>query len=1743
MRRMYFIILALAFLSILLPAYSSAPQKGENEHDFIPGEIIIKLKDPGASAEARKAFSVAGIGGFENLDKASFLRIASEKVRIRDFRKLKTVEGTYRIRLEKGQDIISAIEEYRKNPLIEYAEPNYIFHIFAVPNDPSFNQQWSLNITNSTEGWDIETGTNSTAIAIIDTGVEWNHTDLAANIWTNPGEIAGNGVDDDNNGYIDDVNGWDFVNYTSGCTDVDCGTPDNNTMDSHGHGTHVAGIAAAVGNNSVGISGVCWKCAIMPLRAGYAVGADASLEAAAIAEAIYYAANNSARVITMSFGDTADVQTVRNAINYAYSKGVVLVASAGNDNSFTKMYPAAYDNVIAVSSTNISDMKSNFSQYGSWIDVAAPGTNILSTYINNGFASISGTSMSAPFVAGLAGLILSKNSSFTNEQVRTIIRSSVDNLSSPYYIGTGRVNVRKAILRNSSAIADLGSQLDDRNVSGIVSINGTANGTVFVNYSIYYGQGAYPTSWTLINFSNKSVSNSTLTNWDTRFLPNGEYSVRLLVYDNSNLTSEDRAVVNTNNTGYILNIDFCSNLSNPGKLYNLTSNVSSPRTCFTLGADNITLDCNGFTINYSQSEKGYGINNSEGYDKANIRNCKIVQGGDASDSYGIYFNGVSNSTITNNFISTSGEGSYGIHLYASSDSNNISSNNITTNGGDCYGVSLYQSSLNDIRANTISTTGYYGYGIGIFSSSINNIKSNSIATSSDLSHGIIAYYSSLNNITSNNITTAGEDSHGIDLIIVSNYNIVSDNNISTNNLRGHGINLSFSDYNNLTDNIISIFGDEGYGIYSFGSSGNNASKNSIYSNGSYSSGIYLYDSSNTTICNNTIFSDGDETYGIVYESSYGNNASENSIISYKPSSHGIYLLSSSDNNKLEKNVVITENSSSYGIYLEYGTDLNDIINNSITTFGEGSHGIYFKSASANIINKNDIEVFNFSSYGLYISLNSDNNSIANNSMVSVQSYSIYLGNTTAYKPENNSIYNNLLNGSNIPVNGTSGWESIPNNWSISATLGYRIYGNGTHIGGNYYTNSTGDGFSDTCIDDDWNGFCDLQYNISTNGGCNETEGTCGINTDYLPLSSHFNYPPIIENISIVCDDPLNRTNGELHGNFDYYDIDNITSEITLSTKWYWFRGGFWNLGFEDESSINPVNTFKDDIWIFSAGAFDGYTWKWVNSSGFVVENTAPSQPVLLSPAHNANISSSNVSFSWSCSDEDGDTLYYTLNIDENGVASTANTSIYYVVSEGEHSWSITADDMLDLNKSVTNNFTVDSIPPSISYVVYPPIVVNGSNVTLDASFTDIHPGSIWVNITVPNATPYQLGFQLINGTALGFNQTNKTGNYTVVFFANDTFGNIANRSTYFIARPPILFNSTAVAYNGNALSEFSAYVYYNESLIATISTDNGTLFNQLPDFVYDIKFSSLDGAINVTFRDFNLSKNQNRKIGFDNPSVSGYSLAYAINNSYNFTTAVVSLRYSASGSAEDHLELYKCDNWNFSARRCSDGTWTNITASSVQDKDKNSFIYTTSSFSGFAIKQIPFCGDSLCSGEDCNTCPIDCGPCGTIITGPPGGGTTTTTTTITTSSTTTTLYNHTENLSETTTTTIIADNLTYQEEVPEKGGNEISASGSGLEILPFILVPLVIATVGVGYWKFTSMQYSQKMEGLLSRKAGLYKDLIKLEKNLSVLKSRGIETEKIEAELILARRAIDSEAFESAKFHMDNARSLMAVYG
>ncbi|MBL0385952.1 peptidase S8 [Tumebacillus sp. ITR2] len=321
----------------------------------------------------------------------------------------KVIGGNWKVMHAPAGQLEAKLAELQADPNVESVEIDHVRTIDATPNDPSYSSQWHLPKVQAPAAWDITKGSTSRTIAIIDTGVDLNHADLKSKI----------------------VPGTDIVNG------------DSTAMDDHGHGTHCAGIAAALTNNATNTAGMDWNAKIMPIKVLDSSGSGYDSD---IDTGIYWAVDHGANVISMSLGGAAFSQASQDAINYAYNKGVIIVAAAGNESTSAKSYPAAYNNVVSVASTTSTDAKSSFSNYGSWVDVAAPGSSILSLRLGGGTTTMSGTSMATPLVAGLMSLTWSKNLTYSNTSVINRVETTSDAISGTgTYWTYGRVNAYKSV--------------------------------------------------------------------------------------------------------------------------------------------------------------------------------------------------------------------------------------------------------------------------------------------------------------------------------------------------------------------------------------------------------------------------------------------------------------------------------------------------------------------------------------------------------------------------------------------------------------------------------------------------------------------------------------------------------------------------------------------------------------------------------------------------------------------------------------------------------------------------------------------------------------------------------------------------------------------------------------------------------------------------------------------------------------------------------------------------------------------------------------------------------------------------------------------------------------------------------------------------------------------------------------------------------------------------------------------------
>ncbi len=359
--------------------------------------------------------------------------------------------GASALRVPSGQEC-AALETLRRDSRIAFAELDYAMQAtgtrILVPNDPEWAQQWGPAKIGAPVAWDVTTGTSDIVIAILDSGIRLNHQDLNDNLWTNPGEIPSNGIDDDDNGKTDDFWGWHFYHECIWEGYPVCLPGENNQVaDDHGHGTHVAGIAGAETNNGVGIAGIAGGSRLMPVKVldQYGDGWYSDL-----VQGIVYAVDNGAQIISLSLGGTPSSQALQEAVNYAHDRGVLVMAATGNDGG-TVLYPAACEHVLGVAATDQNDSRASFSNHGQQVDVAAPGKDIYSTWYTYNYFTQSGTSMATPHTSGLAALIWSARPDLSAEQVTHIITTTAADVNGgtfpswDEYLGWGRIEAGRAL--------------------------------------------------------------------------------------------------------------------------------------------------------------------------------------------------------------------------------------------------------------------------------------------------------------------------------------------------------------------------------------------------------------------------------------------------------------------------------------------------------------------------------------------------------------------------------------------------------------------------------------------------------------------------------------------------------------------------------------------------------------------------------------------------------------------------------------------------------------------------------------------------------------------------------------------------------------------------------------------------------------------------------------------------------------------------------------------------------------------------------------------------------------------------------------------------------------------------------------------------------------------------------------------------------------------------------------------------
>jgi Subtilase family/FlgD Ig-like domain/FG-GAP-like repeat len=488
-------------------------------------------------------------------------------------------QGVY---LEDSSLVSELTNELVASGAVEWIEVDYPLQLFGVPNDPLFSFQWHHNNTGqqyygidryngsfndtlvmktgksgadigTVEARDKDGERVRPLVVIVDTGLDTDHPDIASNLWTNPDETPGNGLDDDHNGYVDDIHGWDFSGDTLQFFDLE---GDNDPTDEHGHGTHVAGIACAVSDNNVGVAGVASNADILGLKMFPNAFTSVGMQA------IMYGVDVGADVISMSWGNFYPSKGLQEILEYAHSYNVTLIAAIGNFGDSVKTYPAGFPTTITVGASNSDDETTYFSSHGSWMDLVAPGQDILSLradtmdmYAANNEPEIriieeeyylaDGSSMSAPVVAGAAAEILSYSPGLSPDSVRTILTMSADDFVDPYndgsvypghdaFSGWGRVNVKAALNLTSGRMAKIDSPRPRSLIEGLIAIYGSAYSQFGDDYELYINPIEDSLTPTMVSSGQANILHGEISQFNDWSDP-GIYQIILRVGENKSV--------------------------------------------------------------------------------------------------------------------------------------------------------------------------------------------------------------------------------------------------------------------------------------------------------------------------------------------------------------------------------------------------------------------------------------------------------------------------------------------------------------------------------------------------------------------------------------------------------------------------------------------------------------------------------------------------------------------------------------------------------------------------------------------------------------------------------------------------------------------------------------------------------------------------------------------------------------------------------------------------------------------------------------------------------------------------------------------------------------------------------------------------------------------------------------------------------------------------------------------------------
>ena len=997
-------------------------------------------------------------------------------------------------------------QELRENGLVEYVEPNLRVEAFFTPNDPYWPNQWGPKKVEADAAWNTTLGSSDIIVAIIDTGIDYTHPDLAAN-------------------YV--PLGYDWV-YN-----------DNDPLDDNGHGTHCAGIVAATINNAIGIAGL----AQVHIMAEKALTMDGWGYDSWIIQAIYHAVDAGAKIISMSFGGFEDSPSVYDAIKYAYDHGVLLVAAAGNEGNTSPNYPAAYDEVIAVSATDSDDNVASFSSYGMWIELAAPGVGIYSTLptynvtLNEppynrtlNYAYLSGTSMACPHVAGVAALVWSTLPDYANYKIRQILKRTADDLGDAgfdEFYGYGRVNAKRSvegIPKHDLSISEWRHPYGIRRgeigiFNATISNYGKSNETdvsvhFLVNQTLIDAQ-------TISSLENET---STLVTFSWSTMTEGNYNVTCYVVPVAGENFMENNIASTIvfvRPSLVLRVpseyptikDALNNAGEDDIIQVASGSYSEGQ--IDIFKNNVTLVAVGtVTLNGLRTKPALKIV----ADFVTVERFTIQ-----NSSCGIYVQGHSNNVI-GNFILNNGtlNNYHGIYLYKTFDST-ISSNSLmsidySVNVNTEYGIFLESSSNNTVSMNNVSSEfksylNAFTYGIVFYYSSNNIVSLNNV---SNLCIGMWIYGSSNNSLISN---IAIDNWSGI-ILDVSPHNKLR-NNVMTNNMGNFGVRIenlgSPSEAINDVDVSNTVNGKPIYywvskfdanvpldaGCVVLVNCRGIKLQNLTLANNFF--GALLLNTSRTQICSNNIVSNGaiTEWYncGIWMSFKSSNNTVSMNNISYNLEGMWIY---GGANNTITSNDIVESGKpgGTWGVVIK-ATSYCNISFNKVRNTDYGA-GICISSSKNNIVNSNSIErgikgvtisgpnnIVSFNNIsecqiGMDMYPRTSNCTIESNNIVSCQRYAAYIMSSTY---GNKFFHNNFMGNTVIFFEGGS----------------CGVWDNGYPSGGNYWSDYTGI--------DEKSGSNQNQPGSDGIGDTPYTINGIGSNKDKYPLMTP--WKPISHNVAVV----------------------------------------------------------------------------------------------------------------------------------------------------------------------------------------------------------------------------------------------------------------------------------------------------------------------------------------------------------------------------------------------------------------------------------------------------------------------------------------------------------------------------------------------------------------------------------------------------------------------------------------------------